>query len=216
MALDTTAHRITAEWLDTWMHVRSLTATEVDGWPLVHVGSRTRETELVCVDPGVAAFRDLLPSLAGNPRGMLTVLAEDVGHYRIAPLPPGVRVDRDDETLMTTVLQDGPLPPLEDDFTFRWDVDGNVVTYTVECGDAVAAGGTVGVLGSVATFDAVETTPRFQRRGLGRHVMAVLTGQAMGRGAERGVLAASAPGRALYRSLGWDPTLEMLSLMGTD
>ncbi|MCW2824776.1 MAG: hypothetical protein JWQ91_1693 [Aeromicrobium sp.] len=216
MSLETPAHRMTAEWLDTWMHVRGLTAAELDGWPLVHVGSRTRETELVCVDPGVDAFRRLMASIAGDPRGMLTVLADDVGPYRISRLPPGVRVDRDDETLMTTMLRDEPVPPLEDDFTFRWDVDGNVVTYTVECGDAVAAEGTVGVLGPVATFDAVETTPRFQRRGLGRHVMASLTVQAMGRGADRGVLAASAPGRALYRSLGWDPALEMLSLMGAD
>lgn len=71
------------------------------------------------------------------------------------------------------------------------------------------------VLDDWATFDNVETTPDFQRQGLGRHVMAALTTQAMGRGATSGVLAASADGRGLYESLGWEPALEMLSLMGT-
>lgn len=198
----------------TWMHVRRLSSTPLDGWPRVHVGSRTRETEIVCTDPGADAFAALMRHVADDHRAMLTVLAADVGPYRRVPLLPGVRVDRDDETLMTTLLRDEPVPPLDPELTFRWDVEDGVTRYTVEAGDRVAAGGTVGVLGDVATFDAVETMPQFQRRGLGRHVMATLTVQAMGRGAERGILAASAPGRALYTALGWDVALEMLSLMG--
>lgn len=203
------------QWIQTWTHVRGLEVTTRDGWPLVMVRSRTRETELICVDPGGDAFLDLTRHVAGDPGAMLTVLARDVGPYLTAPLTPGVRVDRDDESLMTTQLAQVPIPPLDDEFTFRWDVDGQVLGYTVESGDRVAAEGTVGVLGTVMTCDGVETTPAFQRRGLGRHVMATLTSQAMGRGATHGVLAASAQGRALYSSLGWEPALEMLSLMGT-
>lgn len=202
------------QWITTWMSIRDISADEVDGWPLVRVASPTRETELVCVDPGVDELVALTRHIAGDPRAMLTVVASDVGPYLLAPLPDGVRVDRDDETLMSAILVDAEIPRLEDEFTFRWAVDGSRTTYTVESGDRVAAEGAVGVLGAAATFDAVETTPAFQRRGLGRHVMAALTAQAMGRGATHGVLAASAEGRQLYTSLGWQPRLEMLSLMG--
>lgn len=203
------------EWIATWTHIRGITRTEVDGWPMVHVAGPSRATELICVDPGVEAFIDLTRHVAGDPRAMLTVVAHDVGPYLTARRPAGVRVDRDDESLMSAHLVDHPIPPLPPDLTFRWDVEQNRTTYTLESGQAVAALGTVGVLGDVATFDRVETTPAFQRRGLGRHVMATLTVQAMGRGATRGVLAASAQGRPLYTTLGWDTRLEMLSLMGT-
>ena len=201
-------------WIATWLHVRGITAETVDGWPLVHVGSATREVELVCVDPGVEVFTALMEHVRDDPRAMLTVVAHDVGPYLVTRRPDGVRVDRDDETLMTTRFTEQPIPRLDDEFTFRWDIEDHRLTYVVEAGDRVAAGGTVGVLGAAATFDAVETTPAFQRRGLGHHVMATLTEQAMGRGATTGVLAASAQGRALYTSLGWDTRLEMLSLMG--
>jgi GNAT superfamily N-acetyltransferase len=207
-------HELVDRWLATWLHVRDISADEVDGWPLVHVGSPTRETELVCVDPGVDAFTALTRHVAGDPRAMLTVVAPDVGPYLAARLPDGVRVDRDDETLMTTTFVGAPVPLLDHGFTPAWDVDEHRVTYTVEAGGRVAAAGTLGVLGTVATFDAVETTPLFQRRGLGRHVMATLGTYAMAHGATHGVLAASAPGRALYTTLGWDVRLELLSLMG--
>jgi len=63
-------------------------------------------------------------------------------------------------------------------------------------------------------FDAVETSPGHRRLGLGRHVMTALTTWAVGQGATTGLLAASADGAGLYRSLGWDTALQMWSLMG--
>jgi GNAT superfamily N-acetyltransferase len=210
-------HELTEQWIATWLHIRDLTASDVDGWPLIHVASVSRETELVCVDPGVDAFEALLSRVSGDRRAMLTVVAPDIGPYRSMPLPTGVRVDRDDETLMSTTL-DPAAPPrtvaVPHGFTSRWDDDGHGTTYSVETSDAVAAAGTVGVLGAVATFDRVETTPAHRRRGLGRHVMTVLSVEAAARGATHGVLAASGQGRPLYAGLGWDVRLEMLSLMG--
>lgn len=213
MALDD-ARQITDQWIATWMHIRDITASEIDGWPLVKVAGPSRETELVCVDPGVGRFIDLMRHVDGDPRAMLTVVAEDVGLYVTARRPAGVRVDRDDEAIMTARLVDDPTPPLEPDLTFRWEIDDHRMTYSLESGDAVAASGTVGVLGEIATFDRIETTPAFQRRGLGRHVMTALTVQAVGRGATHGVLAASAQGRQLYASMGWETRLEMFSVMG--
>lgn len=211
-----TAQQTFASWVDTWTHLRSNSPSTLDGWPLIPVASRTRESELVCLDPGVEEFRALTQHIAGDPRAMLTVVAPDITPYRLLDLTPCTRVDRDDETLMIAEFVDLPIPDLDQEFTTRWDVADHRLTYTVESGERVAAEGTVGVLDEVATFDSVETTPAFQRRGLGRHVMATLTQQAMGRGALRGVLAASNQGRQLYQSMGWTPALEMLSLMGSD
>lgn len=201
------------DWVGTWLHLRGLAATNLDGWPLVPVGSVSRETELVCLDPGMDAFRSLCGHIAGDPRAMLTVAAQDVTAYR-GIVPAGTRVDRDDETLMSTTFAatSAPAPPAG--MMSRWDVQGNRITYCLETDQQIASHGSIAVLAGTATFDAVETTPAFQRRGLGSHVMQTLTAKAMTLGAERGVLAASDEGRRLYLSLGWTPELEMLSLMG--
>lgn len=209
-----TGHELVERWITTWVHARALETTTVDGWPLVHVRSRTRESELICIDPGPEAFADLFRHIDGDARAMLTVIASDASAYLALDLPPGVRIDRDDETLMATTFVPIAAPALDPEFTERWDVDDHRARYVLEAGDRVAAEGTIGMLGEDATFDAVETTPAFQRRGLGRQVMATLTTYALDSGARRGVLAASAQGRLLYESLGWDPAYEMLSLMG--
>ncbi|MEV7396026.1 GNAT family N-acetyltransferase [Aeromicrobium sp. NPDC092404] len=210
-----TEHELVERWITTWRHARALEASVLDGWPLVHVRSRTRESELICIDPGPDAFFALFEHIDGDPRAMLTVIASDADPYLALDLPAGVRVDRDDETLMTTRFTPIDAPLLDAGLTPRWDIDEHRTRYVLESGDRVAAEGTIGILGEDATFDAVETTPAFQRRGLGRHVMATLTTYAMECGAQRGVLAASAQGRRLYESLGWDSAFEMLSLMGT-
>lgn len=207
------AAALTEQWIAAWAHVRDIEVTELDGWPLVHTRSRTRESELICSDPGPEAFRALMRHIDGDPRAMLTVIAKDVTPYEKLTLPPGVRVDRDDETLMTIDL--APTPASHDaEFTARWDLEGNSVTLRLESAGRVASEGTVGVLGGIAVFDAVETSPGFQRRGLGSCVMSMLSSYALDHGAKGGVLAATAQGRAMYESLGWDVALEMRSLMG--
>lgn len=208
------AAALAEQWILAWAHVRGIEVTELDGWPLVHTRSSTRESELICSDPGPAAFSSLIRHIAGDPRAMLTVIAQDVSPYEDLSLAPGVRVDRDDETLMTHTL--APVPTSHDaEFTARWDLQGNCVVLRLETANQVASEGTVGVLGDIAVFDAVETSPGFQRRGLGSCVVSMLTSYALDHGATNGILAATAQGRALYESLGWGVTLEMRSLMGT-
>lgn len=203
-----------ARWLKGWTYARGLDVRDVNGWPLVHVGSPTRETEVVCVEPGAETFAALMSQVAGDPRAMLTVLADEITAYTCLALPPGVRVDRDDETLMIGPLAAAPMPEIDPVFSTRWEEIGHQSKYVVEQGGRVAAEGYVGVLGADAVYDAVETTPAYQRQGLGRHVMAALANRAVERGATSGILAATASGRLLYESLGWRPALGMWSLMG--
>ena len=202
-------------WVRAWAHVRGLRVEHVDGWPLVHVRGPSRDTEIVCVDPGRPAFEHLAQHTAHDPREMLTVLAHDLTTYHAPPLPLGLRVDRDDEVFMTTTLAPSTTP-LPNGFSARWDVDDTGATYALDDGARVAAEGMVGVLGSDAVFDRVETSPAHRRRGLGHHVMGALTAWAVDQGATDGLLAASADGAGLYTSLGWDTSLAMWSLMGVD
>lgn len=204
---------LVTRWVRAWAHVRGLQVEQVDGWPLVHVRGPSRETEIVCVDPGRAAFEQLAEHTAHDPRQMLTVFGRDLAAYHAPPLPPGLRVDRDDELFMAATLVQSPVD-VPDGFTARWNVDGPRATYSLDDGERVAAEGTVGVLETDAVFDGVETSPAHRRLGLGRHVMSALTAWAVDQGATTGLLAASADGAGLYRSLGWDTALQMWSLMG--
>ena len=202
-------------WVRAWAHARGLRVEHVDGWPLVHVGEPSRDTEIVCVDPGRAEFEQLARHTAHDRREMLTVFGRDLSAYHAPPLPSGLRVDRDDEVFMTTTLAPSPSPP-PDGFAARWDIDDTGATYSLDDGARIAAEGKVGVLGSDAVFDQVETSPAHRRRGLGHHVMGALTAWAVDQGATDGLLAASMDGAGLYTSLGWEPSLAMWSLMGVD
>ena len=202
-------------WVRAWAHVRGLRVERVDGWPLVHVRGPSRDTEIVCVDPGRAAFERLARHTAHDPREMLTVFGRDLSEYITPPLPPGLRVERDYEVFMTTTLAPSPASS-PDGFAARWDVDGPRVRYSLEDHASIAAEGFAGVLGTDAVFDGIETSPGHRRLGLGRHVMNALTTWAVEQGATTGLLAASADGAELYRALGWDQVLAMWSLMGSD
>ena len=202
-------------WVRGWVHVRRLRVEQVDGWPLVHVRGPSRDTEILCVDPGRSAFERLARHTAHDPREMLTVFGRDLTEYLAPPLPPGLRVERDDEVFMTTVLAPSPTHR-PDGFEARWDVDGPKATYSLDDGERIAAQGTAGVLGLDAVFDGIETSSGHRRRGLGRHVMSAQTTWAVDQGATTGLLAASSDGAALYASLGWDQELAMWSLMGAD
>jgi GNAT superfamily N-acetyltransferase len=116
---------------------------------------------------------------------------------------------------MTAALAPSPTP-LPNGFAARWDVEDTSATYSLDDGARIAAEGMVGVLGSDAVFDRVETSPAHRRRGLGGHVMGALTTWAVDHGATEGLLAASVDGAGLYTSLGWNASLAMWSLMGVD
>ncbi|MGJ9423665.1 GNAT family N-acetyltransferase [Aeromicrobium sp. CF3.5] len=213
------AHRVSDfvadRWLTGWVRLRGLRVETLDGWPLVHVNSLSRRTELICADPSLDVVRELLPHVADDPEAMLTVVGADLSACRAAAWGAGVRVARDDETLMTTHLSTdratAAVPPgLHTDI----EIVGSRLIYRVIDSDRVAAEGTLGIDDGWATFDEIETLPSHRRRGLGRHVMTVLSARAVEAGATQGILAATADGRALYESLGWTVERELISLVG--
>ena len=81
--------------------------------------------------------------------------------------------------------------------------DGGVFTVTISAGEAVAAGGTIAVIGVDAVADRIQTEPDHRRRGLGGAVMSLLVAAAREAGAVHGLLVASEMGEPLYAGLGW-------------
>lgn len=204
------AHR----WVAAWAATRGMRVERRGDWPLLHVRTASRATELVAVAPRPGDLTDIAARVAGDPRAMATVLAADLAPFLAAPLPQGVRVERDDETFMSVRLAPVGLP-LPSGYRARWSGEGRRMRCSVEREGSVAAEGLVGVLGDVAVLDGIETSDAHRRRGLAAHVTDALCGWAASEGASTGVLVASPDGRALYANLGWEPRLDMWSLMGT-
>ncbi|CCH16947.1 GNAT family N-acetyltransferase [Micromonospora lupini] len=86
-----------------------------------------------------------------------------------------------------------------------------MVTATVrhESGE-VAARGTMGLAGTDAVADRIETMPAHRRKGLASAVMSALVRSAIEEGVEQGILIASEDGQRLYRTLGWQPVADVL------
>jgi GNAT superfamily N-acetyltransferase len=103
----------------------------------------------------------------------------------------------------------GLLPRASDEYVLHLTELRSVSTATVlTASGEVAAIGRVVRVGDFAIYDRIETHTDHRRRGLGRAVMKALEeiARAPGvtkEGATQGVLVATAEGRALYESLGW-------------
>ena len=183
---------------------------------MVYVGSASRATEIVCADPDQGTWATLLEHVSSDPTAMLTVVSRRPERYA-ADLPPGVRVDRDDETLMSlrAVTPVAPRRIEPTGYDLDREDDGERVTIRLVSDGRVAAEGTAGLLADGAVYDMVETTPGFRRRGLAGWVMTELGRTMAERGATTALLVATAEGRALYRSLGWVDVAPVRSLVGT-
>ena len=111
--------------------------------------------------------------------------------------PLGYMMARDSSTGEST-------PVLPEGYAFE-TVDGGVVaTVRIRAAQGdVAAIGRVALTGDFAVYDRIETDSLHRRRGLGRALVRALQGMAFARGNTRGVLVATADGRALYETLDW-------------
>jgi GNAT superfamily N-acetyltransferase len=145
---------------------------------------------------------------------MLTVIGRDLDHYDRLMLPRNVRLSRRNEALMLTDFATDEPAPVVGSYIDGWDAHDNIATYWIEIDGRIAAEGSVGVLDDWATFDQIETTPRFRRQGLARQVMDRLTHYAVAANAKHGILVATHDGRLLYESIGWEAVMPLRSYMG--
>ncbi|WP_134766243.1 GNAT family N-acetyltransferase [Nocardioides sp. 1609] len=211
-------------WLDGYAVSRQLPVRRHDGVAEIEVASGGRRLEVVVTEPGPALLDATLRRLVGTDDVWVTVLTAAPW----APQPPdGVRVQVDDEVLMTLDLAslassgDTTRAVVEEhgDRARAVILDGDGDGDGGGGGDGVAAVGWVALTGppgsTTAVADRVWTAETHRRRGLGRDVMRSLQGWAHTRGARRGVLAASVEGQALYAGLGWRVAARMTSFAGS-
>src|SRR3546814_4561627 len=110
---------------------------------------------------------------------------------------------------LVTGVQTGALPisdaaPLPDGYRLDQDTTDSIDTVRVlAADDSVVATGHVVVTDHTAIYDRVVTQEEHRRLGIGRALVAALDQAAVERGARRGLLVATEPGRALYEALGW-------------
>ena len=102
---------------------------------------------------------------------------------------------------------DGPGPaatPLAPGYELTVETEADVQRALIhDAQGTLAADGRMVSVGSNAIFDRIGTDAAHRRRGLGRAVMCALHAAACERGLERGLLAATLDGHALYTPLGW-------------
>jgi len=198
-------------WLEGWSAATGHPWTDEAGVVRIEALMASRRFEYLLIEPNDEEFASTTALLGGDSRDVFTVFTNKPAYYLVPHT--GLVVDRDDEALMTSSLERTDLPAPEG-FEIQWDDQDDRVTVRLIHGDELAAVGTLAMVGRDAVFDRVETMPRYQRRGLGRFVMQLLTTRAIERGAELGILAASADGQALYKTLGWRAECTMLMFRG--
>ena len=89
-------------------------------------------------------------------------------------------------------------------YTMAWEDAGAARRVKILTDDGVtAAEGRMVIVGEVAVYDRIATHSDHRRRRLGSTVMGALGEAAQAQGARRGLLNATAEGRALYAALGW-------------
>ena len=199
-------------WLEGWSAATGHPWSDEDGVIRIEALMASRRFEYLLVEPNDEEFDNITELIGGDSRDVFTVFTNKPAHYLVPH--SGLVVDRDDEALMTSPLSrtEAPVP---EDFALHWEDQGDRVSLQIVHRDELAAGGTLALVGHDAIFDRIETTPRYQRRGLGRFVMHALTNWALDHGADLGILAASADGQALYATLGWHSECAMLMFRGT-
>ena len=190
------------EWVRCWVLARGASgAVRTPHWWRVPTGTATERSRWVLTTASRAAVRAAVAEATAETDHVKT--AGDPAAW-LPELGPGWRPEPP-TWLMTTALTAAPAPAVPAGYRVETGTSSrtSVVTVTADDGTLAARGYTAGVE-DFATFDRIVTEPGHQRRGLGSFVMTHLAAVARDGGARRGVLVASAQGRALYTTLGWE------------
>lgn len=206
-------------WQRGWGVARALPAAEdVGGGLRLRCMQPGRDVEYVALDAGEdpASLTKLAELVAGEDAvTWLTVPTTDPEGAASALADAGLVLLKRSEMLMTTDLRGHPQNMAAAPYRLLTQVDSDrgdrVVTATVrhESGEA-AARGTMGLTGTDAIADRIETMPAHRRKGLASAVMSALAWSAIEEGAEHGILIASEEGQRLYTTLGWRPAADVL------
>lgn len=185
-------------WVHGWAASRQTSApvTEPDGWR-IDVGLPDHRVRYILP----SAEEDLV-------RARVAGLSEHGTWIKVfgivqSTLMPGWTNDEPGH-LMTIGLRERAVVPVPDGYRLELKDGGDRADAIVYAADGeIAARAQTGLAGEHAVIDKVATEPAHRRRGLGRVVMAALSGFAADAGAKEAVLAATDDGRALYLALGW-------------
>lgn len=210
---------LVVRWQRGWAVARALpVAEDVGGALRVRCMQPGRDVEYVALVAGEdpASLTRLAELVAGEDSvTWLTVPTTDPARAASALLAAGLVVLKDSEQLMTADLRRHPQNMPAAPYRLLTQVDprgdGSVVTATVrhESGE-VGARGTMGLAGTDAVADRIETTPAHRRKGLASAVMGALANSAIEAGVEHGILVASEDGQRLYRTLGWQAVADVV------
>ncbi|WP_432521225.1 GNAT family N-acetyltransferase [Kineococcus sp. SYSU DK006] len=188
-------------WVRGWVLARGVSgAVRTPHWWRVPTGTDTERCRWVLTTPSAAAVREAVAEARAETDHVKT--AGDPAAW-LPRLGPGWRPEQP-TWLMTTPLAAVHPPAAPPGYRLATSTAGATTVLTVHAADGTpAARGHLAVAGADAVFDRISTEAQHRRRGLGSLVMTHLAAAARAGGARRGVLVASAQGRALYTSLGW-------------
>ncbi|WP_405773000.1 GNAT family N-acetyltransferase [Streptomyces sp. NBC_01538] len=193
-------------WVDGWVVSRGASPPLVEPWGytidmgLAHAVTR-HVLDTVNDDVEERTVRKVADAVTGA--GVWLKVFDDparVGGW----LGDGWSVDPDPGYLMSVPLTASEAPAVPDGYRVRVWTRGGVTRVMLAGADGSwAARGQIAPTGRTAVVDQVATSAAHRRRGLGTFVMRTLVREAFAQGAERGVLAGTPDGRALYEALGW-------------
>ncbi|GAB2961747.1 hypothetical protein GCM10027280_58280 [Micromonospora polyrhachis] len=206
-------------WQRGWGAARALPAAEDVGGALrVRCMQPGRDIEYVALDAGEdpASLTTLAELVAGEDAvTWLTVPTTDPAKASSALTAAGLIVLKHSELLMTADLRGHPQNMLVAPYRLLTQIESNggdsavTVRARHESGE-IGARGTMGLAGTDAVADRIETIPAHRRKGLASAVMGALARSAIEEGAEQGILIASEDGQRLYLTLGWQPVADVL------
>jgi len=124
------------------------------------------------------------------------------GEQLLAQLPERWQIVSDPMTRVMVRSSPNAPQPLPDGFGIAIDQRGSVTHARILDGDTLAASGYAAEIDGVLIYDRIRTQDAYQRRGLGRALMAALGGMRRS-SRSREVLTATPAGRSLYLQLGW-------------
>ncbi|MFD4328103.1 GNAT family N-acetyltransferase [Nocardioides sp. NPDC058538] len=194
---------LVSRWARGWAYARGFPRpTAMPGGVRVEVGQPGRRVEWVATDEA-DTLAGLVDTARATPEAWLSVVTESPAGVRPWFVEAGLVANAGEEALMSIDLADHASRAVPQGYRAEVERDGGVFTVTISAGEAVAAGGSIAVIGADAVADRIQTEPDHRRRGLGGAVMSLLVSAAREAGAVHGLLVASEMGEPLYAGLGW-------------